>query len=345
MPADGENTLDGYRQEFTYPQAHTETTSAKLQLCAHRHNSNFQEFTITMSPLDRALESLEGLSIGDAFGQCFFQSTSAAPAEGAAQALPEAPWYYTDDTEMTLSVISLLAKQEAIDQDLLAQSFAEHYHYDRAYGPSMHRVLERIRAGEAWQQVTTDAFGGQGSWGNGAAMRVAPLGAYFTDDLDKVVQQAELSAVVTHAHPEATAGAIAVALAAAEASRSRQTAHRPDHGEYLQRIISRLPASEVRSRLQRAQTMTTVQSLHFPIAILGNGTQMSAQDTVPYALWCCAQALEDFERAEWLAVSAEGDRDTLCAIVGGVVAAFVGADGIPAEWRARREPLPTWHLP
>ena len=63
--------------------------------------------------------------------------------------------------------------------------------------------------------MTPRLFGGEGSFGNGAAMRVAPLGAYFADELDAVVEQASFSAEVTHSHPEGIAGAIAVAVAAA----------------------------------------------------------------------------------------------------------------------------------
>jgi ADP-ribosylglycohydrolase len=63
--------------------------------------------------------------------------------------------------------------------------------------------------------VTRRQFDGMGSWGNGAAMRVAPLGAWFAEDLDTVVAEAIRSAQVTHAHPEAAAGAVAVAVAAA----------------------------------------------------------------------------------------------------------------------------------
>ena len=65
---------------------------------------------------------------------------------------------------------------------------------------------------------------------------------------------------------------------------------------------------------------------------------------MPYALWCCGQALGDYQEALWLAASAGGDSDTLCAIVGGVVACYVGTAGIPEEWRNRRELLPGWYL-
>ena len=49
-------------------------------------------------------------------------------------------------------------------------------------------------------------FGGMGSMGNGAAMRVAPLGAYWADDYSTVVEQARLSADVTHAHADGQTG-------------------------------------------------------------------------------------------------------------------------------------------
>ena len=51
--------------------------------------------------------------------------------------------------------------------------------------------------------------------GNGSAMRVAPVGAFFADDLKRVSEEAEKSAVITHAHEEARSGAIAVAIATA----------------------------------------------------------------------------------------------------------------------------------
>ncbi|MGH8079003.1 MAG: ADP-ribosylglycohydrolase family protein [Lysobacter sp.] len=298
--------------------------------------------SLSMNALQRARLSLDGLSVGDAFGQCFFQDPATAQAWLEQRQLPPAPWYYTDDTLMSLSVVAVLAARNEIDQDRLALSLAHHYDYDRAYGPSMHRVLERIAGGEPWREVAGASFGGQGSHGNGAAMRAAPIGAYFSDDLDNVARQAALSAEVTHHHPEGVAGAVAVAVAAAHAWRYRVLEQRPAHAQFIASVVESLPVSEVRSKLLRAQAMDRVSSLDQAVAVLGNGIEMSAQDTVPYALWCCAQALDDYESALWLAVTAGGDRDTLCAIVGGVVACYVGEKGIPASWRLRREALPQW---
>jgi ADP-ribosylglycohydrolase len=156
-----------------------------------------------------------------------------------------------------------------------------------------------------------------------------------------VVEQTTLASVVTHAHPEAIAGAIAVAVAAALASRL-QGAEKPTIGaDFLAAVALYVPDSQVKARLIRAQGMLDV-SVRFAVTVLGNGMQLSAQDTVPFALWCACQHLFDYEEALWLAVSGLGDRDTICAIVGGIVALSAGVDSIPVAWKAAREPLPDW---
>jgi ADP-ribosylglycohydrolase len=168
--------------------------------------------------VEAATRSLHGLALGDAFGETWFFRPAAEMQRLIAERLVrQGPWPWTDDTAMALSLYRMLRERGRVVQDDLADLFAAAYAADpyRNYGPSMHGVLKAIGAGEPWWSVTTAQFEGQGSWGNGAAMRVAPLGAWFADDLDRVVEQAALSAAVTHAHPEAAAGAIAVAVAAA----------------------------------------------------------------------------------------------------------------------------------
>ncbi len=79
------------------------------------------------------------------------------------------------------------------------------------------------------------------------------------------------------------------------------------------------------------------------VGLLGNGSGVSAQDTVPFALWCAAQHLDDYEAALWLTASGLGDIDTNCAIVGGIVVMSTGLEGVPRSWLLSREPLPDWH--
>jgi ADP-ribosylglycohydrolase len=298
--------------------------------------------TMDSSRLARALAALEGLSVGDAFGERFFLHPHVVEGVIAARAIPAVPWPYTDDTEMALSIVAQLRQAGRIDPDRLAASFAVAYDPARGYGPAMNGLLRRLGAGEAWQTAAPALFADQGSFGNGAAMRVAPLGAYFADDLDLVIEQARLSAIVTHAHPEAVAGAIAVAVAAAVACHPSKADHAPVGGDLLDLVLPHVPESEVRERIARARDLPADSPVRAVVAAVGNGARVTAQDTVPFALWCAARHLDDFEAALWLTVSGLGDVDTTCAIVGGIVAAHTGSVAIPPEWRQAREALPAW---
>lgn len=303
------------------------------------NNSSHQE------RLERTAHSLEGLSVGDALGDRYFlNSASALTASDliASHALPSPPWYYTDDTEMALSIFSILRQHGTIEQDLLAESFAQHYDGSRGYGPAMHGLLRQIGDGQHWKEAAPQLFSGQGSFGNGAAMRVAPLGAYFADALDLVIEQAQHSAEITHAHPEGIAGAIAVAVAAACAWRLRNSTGTPTCAEFLDMVLPSLPDSEVRTKIRRARNFSSKMSLEGAISILGNGSGISAQDTVPFVLWCAGQHLESYEEAIWFTLSGLGDIDTNCAMVGGIVALYSGKESIPAGWLQAREPLAAW---
>src|SRR6185436_8927796 len=90
---------------------------------------------------------------------------------------------------------------------------------NRGYGATAHRILRSIASGTHFRKISPFVFDGQGSLGNGGAMRAGVIGAYFAEDPAQIiVEQARLSAEVTHTNPEGMAGAIAVALAAAWAA-------------------------------------------------------------------------------------------------------------------------------
>ncbi|NYI07220.1 ADP-ribosylglycohydrolase family protein [Allostreptomyces psammosilenae] len=297
------------------------------------------------APFDRraaARDSLIGLATGDAFGAQFFVPEN-LPALRERR-LPPAPWPWTDDTEMACSVVERLHEAEEIDQDALAHSFAHHHDFDRGYGPATNRMLRLVREGGSWRELAGGLFDGQGSWGNGAAMRVAPLGAWFATAPAEAARQAARSAEVTHTHPEAVAGAVAVAVAAAWAAAHRG---RPAGGAdlldaALDAVADLASAGAVREGVREARALLDQPDVELAAYRLGNGRRVSAADTVPFALWCAARHLDDYPAALWATASAGGDVDTTCAIVGGIVAARVGVAGVPARWRAAREPLPDW---
>ncbi|WP_324786141.1 ADP-ribosylglycohydrolase family protein [Streptomyces sp. H51] len=293
-----------------------------------------------MTPTHRAAarRSLEGLSLGDAFGERWFplfrDPRQAYEEVRARRTPPEPRWHWTDDTAMALGVLRVLDEHGEIRQRDLALAFALGYDADpaRGYGHGMHELLPRLlKEPDRWPELARGLFGGEGSLGNGAAMRVAPLGAWFHDSLPRVVEQAVLSAEVTHAHPEGVAGAVAVAVAAALSARHELT---------VAAVAALTPDSAVRDGLLRAARLPFATEPWKASDLLGNGQRVRADDTVPFALWSAARHPDDLTAALWTTAEGFGDVDTTCAITGGVVAARTGADGVPPEWLHRREALP-----
>lgn len=310
--------------------------------------------------LDRARVALDGLSVGDALGQTCFQPENWDALLDDPRATARGPWPYTDDTAMALGLFEVLGRHGHVDQDDLVATFARRFQKQpwRGYGAGAFGLLGKIAAGADWRAAADILFNG-GSFGNGSAMRVAPLAAYFAEDgYEKVAEQAALSAAVTHAHPEGIAGGIAVAVAGAYAWVNRE--RRGDAGVkrgLFDAVLAHTPAGEVRSGVEKAAGLkfdVSVEpkvrlldygavvvpfdtSLEPIVRALGNGSRISCQDTVPFCLWVAARHLDDYQTAVVNTIRAGGDIDTTAAIVGGVVALAVGRDGIPADWMADRE--------
>lgn len=289
--------------------------------------------------MDRALAVLHGLTIGDAFGQQFF--SPGIPQWCISQRKPPPPvWRYTDDSEMAMGIVEVLAEHGRVEQDALATRFGERFAADptRGYGPAAIRILHAISQGESWRTVSRAVFGGAGSFGNGGAMRVAPVGAYFRDDFEEVARQAAASAEITHAHEEGIAGAIAIAVATAWCCRqSRDTMLSGQ--EMLETVRDYTPQGAVRLGIEEAIGMALDEWEFTAVNLLGNGSRITARDTVPFCLWSAAAHVNSFTDAMWATMRVGGDVDTNCAIVGGIVAAATGLDGIPDEWIASRERL------
>ncbi|MFB6874587.1 ADP-ribosylglycohydrolase family protein [Streptomyces sp. NPDC056323] len=283
-----------------------------------------------------ARRSLEGLSLGDAFGERWFplfREPRRAFDEIKARRTPEEPvWHWTDDTALARALMRVVEEHGRVEQDRLALCFALAFEADpaRGYGHGMHILLPELLTSPAdWRTLAPELFEG-GSLGNGAAMRVAPLGAHFHQDVGLAAAQAALQAAVTHAHPEGIAGAVAVAVAAALSVRGEFT---------LAAVADRTPEGLVRDGLRRAVDVPFATEPWKAADLLGNGQRIRADDTVPFALWTAARHPDDLEAALWATAEGLGDVDTTCAITGGVVGAATGIDGVPESWLKRREPL------
>jgi len=277
--------------------------------------------------MGRALRSLDGLSVGDAFGERWFTDV-VGPVR---RSLPPAPWRWTDDTQMALSVVEVLGQVGHIDQELLARAFCRRYEPGRGYGAGAHRLLEAFRT-TPWREASAALFDGRGSYGNGGAMRVAPLGAYFAGEaVARVASEARRSAEVTHWNVEGQEGAVAVAVATAALIEAPTCTAET----LFEAVRSAMVASKTREGVERARSIGA-DAWAEAYRVLGTGERISAQDTAPFCVWVVAHHREDFAETLWRTAAGLGDMDTTCAIVGGMLANVVE---VPGAWIEAREGL------
>lgn len=281
-----------------------------------------------------ASQCLKGISIGDAFGESFFGETNSILKNIDSKTIPATSWQFTDDTIMAIAIWEQMKLFGDIKQDELAQLFGKNHDLDpnRGYGATARRILREIGEGQDWKKVSQHVFEGMGSMGNGASMRVGPIGAFHHDNIERVKDLASKSAKITHSNIEGITGAIAVAVATALATHMSFERKLMTPNEFIQSIAATLPDSDTKSKIQKALTVPKDYHSETIKTILGNGSKIMAQDTVPFALWCAAHHLSNFEDALWKAVSVLGDRDTICAIVGGITIMSSASTCIPQSW-------------
>ena len=283
-------------------------------------------------PTEDALLALAGLSTGDAFGQSLFIPDAIEYIRR--RELPTPPWRWTDDTQISLSVVEELRYRGWIDQDALARRLAWRYSTDpvRGYGGQTHQIMERIAHGEYFRSVTRSVKDG-GSYGSAASARAAPLGAYFSGNPGRASREARLAAGITHAHLEGLAGAQAVAVAAALIS--EKTALKGS--DLLLEVLKYIPDGEVSRRIAAVSEIPP-SGYQDAVRHFRAGPDHSTMTTVPFSLWVATNYADNFAEALWRTVAALGVRDTTCAIVGSLVA--LSSRHIAEEWILRREPLP-----
>jgi ADP-ribosylglycohydrolase len=291
--------------------------------------------------VERMRLSLDGLGLGDSLGEMLSYQAHAAPKRLAENDLPGGPWFHTDDTEMAISIVAVLKSHGYLHQDALAKRFARRFERDpeRGYGKMTRIQMREIMAGAKWRETAANAFGGQGSMGNGSAMRAAPLGAYFAGEPERCAEEARASSLVTHTHPEGVAGAMAVAVAAATTWRLRTAKEADLVRDFFDTVLRHTPESQVRRGILLASITPPETPMTDVTRALGNGSLVTAPDTVPFCVWMAAHHPHHFVEAIAKTISAGGDCDTNAAIVGGIVALSAGRETIPTEWLKAREPI------
>lgn len=280
--------------------------------------------TSSASLHDRFLGCMLGSAVGDGLGSPWEGLTSFDIYQlgGPAHVLVTNPTgdtlYYTDDTEMTVGITETLIEHGEIQGESLILAFARNYHPERGYGRGARRIIEAIETGEDWNAIAETVFPG-GSLGNGAAMRVAPIGLLFCDDLDRVWDQARLSAFPTHRHPVGIEAAQLMALAVAIAAQA-ETLNRK---VFLSQLLSRATTEEMTWALRTALSLRRGDS----IGVLGS--TLEAHRSVVTSIAAFAASPGNFEAAVGNVIALGDDTDTLAAMTGALCGAFGGIAVIP----------------
>lgn len=241
--------------------------------------------------------------------------------------------HYTDDTQMMIGVAESLIDHPDFDGAHMAARFAHNFEAHRGYGPGAHALLMELRKGEPWDEVAGRLFGGMGSFGNGGAMRVAPVGALFHDDSERVRTIADAQARITHAHPLGREGAVWQAEAVAAALRFDPENDDFDPYAFVAEVLEHAgPRSPEFAEAEKLLD-DLINDLPYPEMIgevIGNGIE--AHLSVPAAIYAFVSHWDSFAEAVLFAIRIGGDTDTIGAMTGAIAGALHGADAIPPNW-------------
>ena len=185
-----------------------------------------------------------------------------------------------------------------------------------------------------WDQAAGSLFGGTGSYGNGAAMRVAPVALFAFRDLDRVARLAQQSAVLTHTHERGVDGAVLQACAVALLLEAEPG--RPLHAPALfQQLARRVQTKLFREILELLESLPA--DLPPPEAALRLGNGIEAFRSVPTALYAFLRHPDSFAGTVLYAIRLGGDTDTIASMTGALSGAYLGEEAIPTGWRERVE--------
>lgn len=278
--------------------------------------------------------ALLGVAAGDALGAPFEGRPRVEPASVDAWARADQPLRWTDDTLMTLGLARSLLACRGFDGAHMAATFAEDHAVQpwRGYGAGPPRIFAALRAGVPWDEAARGLFGGGGSFGNGAAMRVAPVGLVHHGDPGGAARLAGRTASVTHAHELGRQGA---ALQAAAVAWLVDATAPPSRDRLVDAVRAAAPAPEFQDRLDALEGIPPGWPSERVAARLGNGIE--AFQSVPAALHAFLRHPGSLTRAVCHAVTLGGDTDTIAAMTGALAGAALGATAVPGSWRSRLE--------
>ena len=276
---------------------------------------------------DRFRGAMLGLALGDRLGSPLEGSLRVSAKEADAVINSSKPLKYTDDTETAMALADALARGLGVDETaMLIASGADE---SRGYGRGAIETLRRIRSGEGWSEAARAVFP-EGSYGNGAAMRAAPIGLRHHSDLNALAEACRTTSCITHTHPLAIEGAMLIATATAMSIGGSA-------GDEIMGALMGMSAEEqYKSKLALVRTMLGLDvSPEEAADALGNGVR--ADRSVPAAIYARLRFGADCVGAIRFCILMGGDTDTIASMAGAMCGAMAGESALPERLVARVE--------
>ncbi|GBE23380.1 ADP-ribosyl-[dinitrogen reductase] glycohydrolase [bacterium BMS3Bbin01] len=244
----------------------------------------------------------------------------------------------TDDTQLTMLLADSIITNGCLDPGDIAARLVAWLPHGRGKGRATTEAVLRLQAGTPWFEAGTP------SAGNGAAMRVAPIGLLHPLDVDDLRTDAAVSAVVTHADPMAVVSTVAQAFSVAFLlHRTPGCLDVDDYFESLELVLADLHdpgAPERRTSagpdpVRLADRLAEVRDMldltpEQAFDRLWNGAFVL--ESLPAALWTFLKTPDDPEQVIVTAVNRGHDADTVAAMAGNLAGAYMGAGSLPGRW-------------
>ncbi len=280
--------------------------------------------------------ALVGCAVGDAIGELAVVHNSRHALEDF---LAEGDTLrYTDDTAMTIGLAEAITMSggKVIEKEI-GESFRRNYGREpwREYSASTPAVFAAVQRKDLpYAEAAAKLHNGQGSFGNGAAIRIAPLGILFRNS-PNLRDHADTSARVTHTHPIGIDGAAIMAWAAGKAA-SLTPAPKFPYGEFCVGMVNFARTREMRQKLALVVELLASNAPPREAAFQLRLSQ-TVEESLPFSIYCFLKFPQSYTDCLLCAVLNGGDPDSLGAMAGALSGAYLGYDAIPKKWRSRME--------
>lgn len=277
-------------------------------------------------PIDKVKGCLFGLFVGDALGVEFIgNSADMIPPLDLQYIQKNPPKFYTNDTQMMISVLEEMIENGKIDQASLQNRFLSRFASWRGYSGGMLEVFNLWKEGVPIDSAAKTLYGGLGSFGNGAAVRSVPISLFYTlKDVDLLFTEVKKCALLTHTHAYGIAGALLQVYVILLAL------NRIPMSEWTKKILA-LPIDSA-FKIKMEKVIFCLQKNASPqMSALEIGTGSDAIEAVSSAIYAVLRNQNSFLDALLFAISMGGDTNTIGAMAGSIAGAWWGIQQIPVE--------------